>query len=789
MAPAGCRRLLPRQRVAIATAAVAVFACLVAYSGSVLSRESRAALFAALPQSAEGVHLPPKPPQPAHPDLRAAWAAAFPDQPSVQVMVFTHRRAASLDRLLQSLATADYTGLPPHDLRVCVDSKADSPPNPAVLDVLAGFSWPHGQFEVGVHRSQVGLAGQWLHCWAGDTLQPVPSLKAAAPTSDERAALGVMLEDDLEVSRHWAQWKVRAALAYRQHPSIRSFTLQRPQIRATDAKSIAPQLPLEGTVFGYRLLGSWGFAAYRDMWRDFVAWQAEAAKAGPKAAVVPGLIMSDWWMGAVKAGSMSSMWTMWFIKFAQARGLFTLYGNFGGDLAMNVNWLEPGEHYAGTRGKPRSDSTLVRWWRDEYALMPAQPTLLDWDGSVIPDSSSAARPAADFAALVNALRFVTPEHSGAFPGLIIINSGYVDMTLSWLCNTADMPGVHRRTVIACTDLQCLGELRSHPAAARVGWITGLDLFGAVGDLRQAFGLARTAQGAQAAALSYATPDYILMMVARLRLLQDLVLADVPFLLFETDAVWASDAYAWMDRYMSQQRAELAHPAPAFPIDMLAYVDSPPQNLGGGFFLALPTPASKAFFSEWLGIVEADVKARGFAAIRESGLVSDQVVLGDVFKARRNSTNIHLMPTRAFPSGLWFRSHTPAQGPLAQLHKAGVVVLQNNFILGSVHKVVRAQVHAQWFLDARQATCTTGEAAARQAARVDAFVNSFSALAWIGLVATALYLAHITGWTQSAEGLLRRCGAGPCVDAGRRAWDQLALRRWRPLCGGKSREAP
>ena len=333
-----------------------------------------------LPNSAVAGLSATKPAKPAADSVAAKFKAAFPDAPAVQVLVLTYKRVKPLGRLLKSLKDANYTGLPPHHLRVCVDRPAKDPVHTEVLDSLKDFDWPHGNFEVGLQREHQALAGQWINCWDGASMERQFAPSGSPPMDDSAASVSMVLEDDMDVSPQWAQWQVRAGIAYRDNKQIQGFSLQRPQIRAVDAQPVQKFLPSGQLVVGYRLLGSWGYGAYRSMWRKFVAWQ-KAAAAADEDPSVPGLVMSRWWANFKRTGRTHTMWTMWFIKYCADNDVFTLFGNLGGRNAWGANWREAGEHFSGK--SPGPDSDVIKVWKPEYGVFPEKPYLMDWSGEEV----------------------------------------------------------------------------------------------------------------------------------------------------------------------------------------------------------------------------------------------------------------------------------------------------------------------------------------------------------------------------------------------------------------------
>jgi len=82
------------------------------------------------------------------------------------------------------------------------------------------------------------------------------------------------------------------------------------------------------------------------------------------------------------------MWTMWFIYYMHVNHLYTVYSNLGvytdkPDASLVINRMELGMHI--TRYIHVNMSRLLKDWEKEYAVFPAKPVRLDWDGTYIRD--------------------------------------------------------------------------------------------------------------------------------------------------------------------------------------------------------------------------------------------------------------------------------------------------------------------------------------------------------------------------------------------------------------------
>lgn len=294
-----------------------------------------------------------------------------------QVIVLTHSRASSLHRLLKSVRGADYVG-DAVDLHVWVDRSENGTVDDRVLDTCREFRWPHGELSVHVWDRHVGIWGQWI-----DSFRPV----------DEKD-FGILLEDDLEVSPLYYRWLVGARRAYGKRKDVFGYTLQRGTLRANQTGFGRRKIRMDSRekAYLYLLLGSWGYAPEPARWIEFRRWFHERSCEREFRPLVPGLIPTKWY---VKQEAKRSMWTMWHIRYAHERRLFTVYANLDDSKTLAANWREAGLHFGKTGNVRRASSVsgkkdfeLLRdggksrqtGGRFEY---PAQPRLMEWNGTYV----------------------------------------------------------------------------------------------------------------------------------------------------------------------------------------------------------------------------------------------------------------------------------------------------------------------------------------------------------------------------------------------------------------------
>lgn len=283
-----------------------------------------------------------------------------------RLIVLTMDRSQSLRRLLKSAVDADYSG--DHvDLDIWIDRSEGGLINAEVLAAAKQLQWPHGAKTIYERRKNGGLYQQWIYTWR------------ITEHSDEVA---IILEDDLELSPAFYLWLKLSRSAYAADPEVAAFTLQRSTLRPRIPPGGVGNLlsiPSDQPVFKYRLLGSWGFSPQRDAWVEFRKWYEMKRAAGEKP-YVDNLITTKWYKDQEKNGVATTMWTQWWIKFADEKGYFTVTPHLTDGTTLCANWREKGMHYS--KGKPTRDFPIYTGSSAQFSW-PENPMKIDWDGREI----------------------------------------------------------------------------------------------------------------------------------------------------------------------------------------------------------------------------------------------------------------------------------------------------------------------------------------------------------------------------------------------------------------------
>jgi hypothetical protein len=273
------------------------------------------------------------------------------------------------------------------------------------------------------------------------------------------------------------------------------------------------------------------------------------------------------------------------------------------------------------------------------------------------------------------------------------------------------------------------QLRAHPAATRVRAVLGISLFSRVKELRASLGLGN-GDSNESGDLEYGEVDYLLLTLTRQQMLSSFVGDAIPFLLFETDAMWVTDAFRDLERMRDSMQAEQP--------GILWYVDNPPDHIGVGFYLVNSGAAEREWFSEWGKRMRGDMKAQLREAVLRGRVadVHEQSIAQKLVGSGWGRVVHTLLPVHKYGSGQWYQSHPTSDGLTAPAEE-GVVVLNNNWIVGGPAKRARARTYGHWFLSAGGERCVAPQSAMMHAQRV----NSVTLFLQVAL----LLLSSIVFW--------------------------------------------
>jgi hypothetical protein len=258
-------------------------------------------------------------------------------QRDLKLIVMTMDRPKSLERLLNSVASAAYPDNARIDVQVSVDRRAGQGHDAETMKFLSSFQWARGVFEVIAWAEPKGIFGQWVDSWPCEIYKP-----------DLYKAV-VFFEDDLEVSPIYFEWFANAHRVYAS-PNLGAITGMRAALVAQEGArlSVSELVPTGVQVFAYRLIATWSMSPTHDSWKRFREW-VKVAKADPNFdPAVDGTVPGQWYRDFKAHGKEAGMWEAWYMRFMHDQGLYTLYPWVdNGANTIVCNWREKGLHYSG----------------------------------------------------------------------------------------------------------------------------------------------------------------------------------------------------------------------------------------------------------------------------------------------------------------------------------------------------------------------------------------------------------------------------------------------------------
>jgi len=305
------------------------------------------------------------------------------EQVDIRILILTHNRHASLQKLLVSVQELEMDG-DTAAIEIWIDRNKSNNVSEEVVTLAKKFQTDHdgggGRVHVNVQEKHVGIMGQWLDTW-----RPRPSSTAPRGTSpSSHDELVLILEDDMTLSPYAYRWLRAAHRFYVNRSDLAGITLQSNDfiVAKTGAKWTPPTKSL---TFMY-LVSSWGFAPRASVWRQFQDWFKQYVTDPKFRPYVKGIISTDWYKTFEKQGREHSMWTMWFIYYCHYNKLYTLYSNLNGytgsrNSCLSVNRLEDGLHYLG-KGV-NNTGLLLRSWKDEYVKFDQAVPLYQFNGKIL----------------------------------------------------------------------------------------------------------------------------------------------------------------------------------------------------------------------------------------------------------------------------------------------------------------------------------------------------------------------------------------------------------------------
>ena len=228
------------------------------------------------------------------------------------IVVAAYNRPNALQRLLGSIARADYTGYSNIPLVISIDGGG----NPECCQIAEAFAWKYGEKRIIAHDFNMGLKKHILSC--GDLTEQYGAV--------------IMLEEDVYVSPYFYDYSVQTTSYYQFEPKVAGvslFFLKNNELTGT------PFIPLKNgyDVFFAQVPSSWGQTWTDKQWQGFREWLEEHDNK-PVSKLLPIDVRKVW--------PSESSWKKFFFSYMVENDLYFVMPY----VAYATNMGDVGEHFA-----------------------------------------------------------------------------------------------------------------------------------------------------------------------------------------------------------------------------------------------------------------------------------------------------------------------------------------------------------------------------------------------------------------------------------------------------------
>ena len=188
----------------------------------------------------------------------------------IAIVVVAYNRPRSLNRILNSLSTANYP-----DAEIPLLISIDHGDNQEVLDVANAYQWEYGEKIVIYQEENLGLRAHVLKC--GDLTEDFDNI--------------IMLEDDLFVSPAFFLYSAEALAFTKDKEKIAGISLYKHML------NVNVREPFEPLQDGYdnwymQMASSWGQAWSKKQWKGFREWYDKHHEEPIEAETIPSFVSS-----------------------------------------------------------------------------------------------------------------------------------------------------------------------------------------------------------------------------------------------------------------------------------------------------------------------------------------------------------------------------------------------------------------------------------------------------------------------------------------------------------------
>lgn len=226
------------------------------------------------------------------------------------IVAIGYNRPRSMERLLKSLAQADYDG-DQVTLIISIDNSGDD----SVQRCAEDFDWPFGPKIVKTYPQRMGLRRHVLTC--GDLVEGYEAI--------------AVFEDDIYVAPNFYQYMKQAVAYYERDDRIAGISLYQ---HLWNVHANRPFVPLADSndVYFVQFAQSWGQVWMKRQWMAFRKWYEEQGEEFQESEDIPDYVAS--WPG--------TSWLKYHVKYCIERNKYFVYPY----VSQCTNFTDAGENFA-----------------------------------------------------------------------------------------------------------------------------------------------------------------------------------------------------------------------------------------------------------------------------------------------------------------------------------------------------------------------------------------------------------------------------------------------------------
>ncbi|CAJ0959770.1 unnamed protein product, partial [Mesorhabditis belari] len=243
------------------------------------------------------------------------------------------------------------------------------------------------------------------------------------------------------------------------------------------------------------------------------------------------------------------------------------------------------------------------------------------------------------------------ERDGNLPLFTFINTAYKELTLNWLCNVAEFNNTLQRTIIVATSELFCRKLKSE-------W-------------KEVICLSLRLGAEYEGSFEWGRQQYVNLLKIRAKIMLHLVQKKLPFVLFETDAIWLKDPTELFENRTFVDDADIIVPTKGYTHKGDTYSFDP--------MLVYPTKATLSLFLE---MTRRLIKRKR---------TYDQDILEELCKNQFNGVICRQFEWNEIADGKWFKL---SENERLQYKP---YIVNNNYYVGVDNKIARQSINGLWFL--------------------------------------------------------------------------------------------